>query len=82
MMTGIETRTFETIFGVVHLCRKYTDGSESWWNESGDKRHRENGPAIIFANGNKYWSLNGEELSEAEFNKILAKKRIGRYLKM
>ena len=31
-------------------------------------RHREDGPAIECANGNKYWYLNGELLTDAEFN--------------
>jgi hypothetical protein len=30
--------------------------------------HRLDGPAIEGANGRKYWYLNGEELTEAEFN--------------
>ncbi len=81
-MTELESQTFETIFGVVHLCCHYDDGSKTWWTEAGNKRHRENGPAIMWKNGKKEWYLDGEELSESEFNKILAKKRIGRYLKM
>ena len=35
--------------------------------------HRENGPACEFANGTKYWYLNGVLLSEAKFNKRMAK---------
>jgi hypothetical protein len=31
------------------------------------KRHREDGPAIEYVNGDKYWLINGKQLSEAEF---------------
>ena len=34
----------------------YADGDKSWWLNG--KLHREDGPAIIDANGNNYWSLN------------------------
>ena len=30
--------------------------------------HREDGPAYVDANGSKVWYLNGEELTEEEFN--------------
>lgn len=30
--------------------------------------HNDNGPAVIYANGNGYWYLNGEQFSEHEFN--------------
>ena len=30
--------------------------------------HREDGPAIEWANGDKYWYLNSQYLTEAEFN--------------
>ena len=30
-------------------------------------RHRENGPAVEYANGSKEWYINGKELTEAEF---------------
>lgn len=33
---------------------------------NGELRH-ENGPAVEYANGRKYWYLNGEELTEKEF---------------
>ena len=32
------------------------------------KLHREDGPAIKFAGGSKYWFLNGKRLTEKEFN--------------
>ena len=30
--------------------------------------HREDGPALEYANGDKYWCLNGEHLTEEQFN--------------
>jgi protein associated with RNAse G/E len=38
-----------------------------WFNLNG-LRHREDGPAIEWANGTKFWYLNGQYLTEAEFN--------------
>ena len=40
---------------------------DKWWYQNG-KLHRTNGPAIEKANGTKYWHLEGEELTEYEFN--------------
>jgi hypothetical protein len=34
-------------------------GISTWYNHDGT-RHREDGPAIIWINGNTYWFLNGE----------------------
>ena len=42
-------------------------GTKCWYNEQG-QRHREDGPAIEWADGTKYWHINGKELTEAEFN--------------
>ena len=33
-------------------------GNQSWYLDG--KYHREDGPAIIYANGSQYWCLNGE----------------------
>ena len=76
-----ESIKIETIYGVKHICNKYKNGDETWWlenREKGDKRHRENGPAIVSKNGEKSWYLNNINLSECEFNKILIKKRLKR----
>jgi hypothetical protein len=32
-------------------------------------RHREDGPAIEYANGKRYWFLNGEQVTEEEVMK-------------
>ena len=34
------------------------DGTKRWFNEDGDL-HREDGPAIEFANGTKFWCIYG-----------------------
>ena len=34
-------------------------GTKHWYNEKG-KYHRENGPAIEFTNGSKFWIINGK----------------------
>ena len=41
-----------------------------WYNEQG-KLHREDGPAVEYANSDKVWYINGEKLTEAEFNAIV-----------
>ena len=39
-----------------------SNGTISWFNKAGDL-HRENGPAIEFADGRKAWYLNGHKVS-------------------
>ena len=46
---------------------KVTDAGSKFWYLN-DKRHREDGPACEYTNGDKSWYLNGEELTEEEFN--------------
>ena len=43
-------------------------GTIRWHNERG-QLHREDGPAVELANGYKAWYLNGQFLTEEEFNK-------------
>ena len=42
-------------------------GTIRWYNEAG-QLHREGGPAIEWADGSKSWWLNGQFLTEEEFN--------------
>jgi len=42
-------------------------GYKAWWQNG--KRHRLDGPAIEQADGSKAYFIEGEELSEEEFNK-------------
>ena len=37
-------------------------GNQSWYLN--DKRHREDGPAVIYADGSQYWCLNGKRHRE------------------
>ena len=46
-------------------------GDKFWYLN--DKLHREDGPAVERASGNKRWYLNGEELTETEFNNRMKK---------
>ena len=49
-----------------YIVRKYMDRTE--WMDKEGRVHREDGPAIEWANGNKEWYMNGKQLSEKEFN--------------
>ena len=43
-----------------------TETVTKWYNESSEL-HREDGPAIEWANGDKFYYINGEELTKQEF---------------
>jgi len=45
------------------------------WLKNG-KRHREDGPAYIWANGRKFWYLDGKFIWDSEYDKINLKNRI------
>ena len=44
----------------------WANGSKMWWQN--EQLHRTDGPAVEWADGRKRWYINGEELSEDEFN--------------
>jgi len=45
------------------ICKiEYTSGLVTWWKDS--CRHREDGPAIEKANGDKEWYLNSEFITD------------------
>ena len=44
---------------------EYADRRE--WHLDG-QRHREDGPAVEYANGSRAWWIDGEKLTEEEFN--------------
>jgi hypothetical protein len=50
------------------------DGDKEWYLNG--KRHREDGPAVEWANGDKEWYLNDKKYTEAEFNKLMGKKEV------
>ena len=45
---------------------KWADGREDHWRNG--LRHRDDGPAIIFSDGQVAYYLNGEQLTEEVFN--------------
>jgi len=44
-------------------CKIDTNGNKRWYNSDG-KKHREDGPAVEFANGYKIWYINDEKHRE------------------
>jgi hypothetical protein len=45
------------------------------WSING-KYHREDGPAVEFGNGYKEWWIDGEKITEGEFNQRQQKKQV------
>lgn len=54
---------------------------ETFRNNRG-QLHRDDGPAVEYPNGTKEWWLNGEQLSEEEFNEHFIKQRAKKILKI
>ena len=50
----------------------HANGDKDWYFHG--IQHREDGPAFEASNGYREWWINGEELTEDEFNSYLAKK--------
>ena len=50
----------------------------SWVN---GKRHREDGPAVEWNNGDKSWFLNGVEYTEQEYNLKIRNRKLKKLLK-
>ena len=48
-------------------------------NEKG-QWHREDGPAVVFMNGTKWWYLNGEEYTELEHEQEVIKIKLKRLI--
>jgi hypothetical protein len=44
-------------------------GMVTWYNHIG-QRHKEDGPAVIWSNGNTYWYINGNEYTLKEYLKL------------
>ena len=45
-----------------------SEGTMRWYDLKTSKYHRVDGPAIEYADGDKYWYLDGVEYTESEFN--------------
>ena len=48
---------------------EYADGEKRWYQHS--QRHRLDGPAVERSDGSVEWYINGEELTEADFNQVV-----------
>ena len=53
---------------IEYTVKVYPDGYKYWYLNG--KLHREDGPAIEWANGDKSWYLNGEEVTEEEHKRM------------
>jgi len=56
---------------IEYVVKVDDNGTRFWWLNG--KRHREDGPAIEYADGTRCWYLNGVEYTEEEFNKKTTK---------
>jgi len=54
---------------IEYTVEVYSNGDKHW-NLNG-KLHREDGPAVEFANGTKYCYLNDKRLTEDQFNEAM-----------
>ena len=65
---------------IEYTVRVYGNDSKSWYLNS--KLHREDGPAIERDDGYKEWVLNGERLTEEEFNNRMNKPCSGKVVEI
>ncbi len=63
---------------IISQAFSYDLAYEEWWNEG--KKHREDGPAVTFSNGNKEYWLNGVEIPEKDFLHELEKFKLNKKL--
>jgi hypothetical protein len=56
---------------IEYTVRVYFNGSKSW--HLNGKCHREDGPAIEWANGYKAWYLNDKKVTEEEHKRLTSK---------
>jgi hypothetical protein len=45
-----------------------------YWSNDKDQLHRLDGPAIEYTDGHKAWYVNGEDMTEKEFNEYIKPK--------
>ncbi len=82
MMDQVTRREQEVFDALRYRIEVDANGTRRYYNRAG-QLHRENGPAVEYANGDKFWYqndqchrtdgskswyINGEHMSEAEFN--------------
>ena len=56
---------------IEYTVKVYPSGYKEWYFNG--QLHREDGPALEWANGSKYWFLNGEEVTEEEHKRRTSK---------
>ena len=54
--------------------------SVSQWKLPNGQLHREDGPAIEYLDGNKYWFLNGVEYNEKEYKYEIRSRKLKQLL--
>ena len=57
-----------------YKVRVYKDGAKEWRWYLNDELHREDGPAMEYAEGEKWWYLNGKHYTESEHKAEMAKR--------
>ena len=65
---------------IEYTVKVYDSGDKEWYLNG--KVHREDGPAIEWADGSKDWYLNDEKLTEAEFNQRMSKPCSGKVVEV
>lgn len=55
---------------IEYTVKVYDSGTKYWYHDG--KRHREDGPAIEWANGDKHWYLDGVKMTEDEWKRQMA----------
>jgi hypothetical protein len=55
---------------IEYTIKVYPNGDKFWYLHG--ELHREDGPAIEWADGSKFWYLDDEKLTEEEFNARMA----------
>lgn len=56
----------------VYKVRVWEDGKKFWFNEN-DRLHNEHGPAVEYADGSKYYLLNGKDYSYNDWKREVEK---------
>ena len=60
---------------IEYIVKIDKDGNKFWYRNG--QYHREDGPACEYANGTRYWFIEGKEYTEQEFNKKMNKTSCG-----
>lgn len=55
---------------------KRTYNGRTVWVNKKNKYHREDGPAVVFFTGHKYWFLDGKKYSEKQYKQEMYKRNL------